>query len=433
MSIPLSSFTADPRNIHALCVELAKVMDGTASILPLPPATTTAEELANTQLSTTMRVGEPIAEGTLIACTSGSTGTPKGAMLSARNLRSSAESTVAFLNEEFGPSTVPGAWLLTVPPHHIAGLQVVLRSLSAGHEPLVARHLTSDDSFTADGFITDTEALRTIHPTACLYTSLVPTQLERLTDARSIAALQEYAAILVGGAATRTDLLDSLRSSGARLVTTYGSSETAGGCVYDGRPLPNVRLFSDANSPLQPGRIKISGPMVAQGYRNVDSSEAFPDPGTFVTSDLGTLESGTLKIVGRADGAINSGGYKILPEDVERLVQQRISTIQFNNSLGETLDTPFNGSVCAVGIPHPEFGNTVAVALEVPSLRLPADITANVREQLCSPDKAQSPIPRYLVPTFALALPELPLTGPGKLDRRAIADLLIKHSPAPLQ
>lgn len=431
MSIALDTATADPRNLDPFVAVLREMMRGLASILPLPPAHSHAQQHANTQLSEAMRVGEPITAGTLIACTSGSTGTPKGAMLTADNLRASADATAELLADTFGPQTVPGAWLLTVPPHHIAGLQVILRSLAAGFEPLVARHLQDEASFSAAGFIADTEHLRATYPDACLYTSLVPAQLERIAaDPQAVDALISYSAVLVGGAAARGDLLAELREAGARLVTTYGSSETAGGAVYDGRALPGVRLFVDATLPDQPGRIHILGPVVASGYRNVDSAEAFPSPGTFVTSDLGRLNNGTLEVLGRADGAINSGGYKILPEKVERLISSHLRSATCTSATGQPQQLTFSGAVCAVGIPHPEFGQAIGVAIESPETPAPTDITDSVRGQLrgAPQDASQAPIPRYLIPTMAIALPKLPTIGPGKVDRRAISDLLIERS-----
>ena len=431
MSIALDTATADPRNLVPFVAVLRDLMRGSVSILPLPPAHSPAQQHANTQLSKAMRVGEPIAAGTLIACTSGSTGTPKGAMLTADNLRASAEATAKLLSDTFGPQTVPGAWLLTVPPHHIAGVQVILRSLAAGYVPLVARHLQEATSFSAAGFIADTKRLRATYPDACLYTSLVPAQLERIaTDPLAIDALNSYSAVLVGGAGTREDLLATLREAGARLVTTYGSSETSGGAVYDGRALPGVRLFVDATLPNQPGRIHILGPVVASGYRNVDSADAFPAPSTFVTSDLGRLNNGTLEVLGRADGAINSGGYKILPEEVERLISSRLRSALYTSATGQPQQLTFSGAVCAVGIPHPEFGQVIGVAIESHEAPAPTDITDSVRGQLRGAPKnaTQAPIPRYLIPTTAIALPELPTIGPGKVDRRAIADLLIEHT-----
>ena len=413
MSIPLEAVTADPRDIAEFLAALQAMMDGQRSLLPLPVANTPAQERANAELAQSMRVGQDIDPGTLIACTSGSTGTPKGAMLSAENLRASAAATAQHVRDTFGEDSAPGPWLLALPPHHIAGLQVILRSLAAGFTPTVATHLQENKPFTAAGFATDTAQLREAHPDECLYTSLVPAQLERLlADPDGLNALNEYAAILVGGAAANAETLRKVRNAGARMLTTYGSSETSGGVAYDGIPLPGARIT--VNSEHSPGPVHISGPMVARGYRNVDSTRAFPEPGTFATTDLGSVTDGILRIHGRADGAINSGGYKILPEDVERAIAQHITEVE--TATGQLLT--LHGSACAVGVDHPEFGQAIAVAVASDDAPAAVDVTESVRKQL------RPHVDRFLLPTRTLALPHLPLTQSGKVDRQAVADLL---------
>lgn len=413
MSIPLEAVTADPRDIAEFLAALQAMMDGQRSLLPLPVANTPAQERANAELAQSMRVGQDIDPGTLIACTSGSTGTPKGAMLSAENLRASAAATAQHVRDTFGEDSAPGPWLLALPPHHIAGLQVILRSLAAGFAPTVATHLQRNVPFTAADFAADTQRLRAAHLNECLHTSLVPTQLERLiADPAGLNALNEYAAILVGGAAANPETLRKVRESGARVLTTYGSSETSGGVAYDGIPLPGARII--INSDHSPGPVHISGPMVARGYRNVDSTQAFPEPGTFATTDLGSVTNGILRIHGRADGAINSGGYKILPEDVERAIAQHITEVE--TATGQLLT--LQGSACAVGVDHPEFGQAIAVAVASDNAPAAMDVTESVRKQL------RPHVDRFLLPTHTLALPHLPLTHSGKVDRQALLELL---------
>lgn len=389
-------------------------MARSASFLPLPPAHSPASQQHNDHLCELMRVGEDIQPGTLIACTSGSTGTPKGAMLSADNLRSSGAATAEYLAHTFDGAQ-PGAWLLALPPHHVAGLQVILRSTTAGYTPVVAQHLADPaQSFSATTFIEDTQRLRSAHPNADLYTSLVPAQLERIsTDPAALDALRLYSAVLVGGAATRPELVDQLRLDGAHIALTYGSSESSGGAVYDGHPLPGVRVGVENKDKNHRGTVTLTGPMVARGYRNVPRSNAFPHPGTFVTTDLGTFD-GTLRIHGRADGAINSGGYKILPEDVERALLSNIESVDLPDGTTGRIT-----GACAGPIEHPEFGQAVGAVLECPVVASGPVIVSDAIRDILRPT-----IDRHIIPLKTVLVDELPTTGPGKLDRQKIAALM---------
>lgn len=377
----------DPRSVADAVPVLEDLLAGRRAVLPTAPGQ--ARELLSQ-----MAASEDEPPGTLIACTSGSTGQPKGARLRTRNLTASAEATAAYLAARH--STGTGPWLLALPPHHIAGLQVILRSLHAGHSPTVL----PGGRFTAEAFTQATAALRSAHPTGDLHTSLVPTQLHRLMeDDRGRAALREYAAVLVGGAATSPALADAALGQDIRVVLTYGSSETAGGMVYDGRALPGTRVSVDHAS----GRVLLSGPTVADGYRNVSGpveDDAFPVRGTFRTSDLGSIEDGVLTVRGRADGAINSGGMKILPEEVETAL----------GDLGFT--------ACVVGLPDSDWGEAVTALVEIPT-DTPAERTAQLRAAM-----KDAGLPAHLIPRRVLSTRRLPTTGPGKVDRRAVRDEL---------
>lgn len=376
-----------PRSVADALPVLDDLLDGHRAVIPTPPG-------QSHELMSQMAVTADEAPGTLIACTSGSTGQPKGARLRTPNLTASAEATKSFLAERFGTGT--GPWLLALPPHHIAGLQVILRSLHSGYSPTVL----PGGSFTPEGFVQATSDLRASHPSLDLHTSLVPTQLQRLIeDEHARSALREYAAILVGGAATSTGLADTARSHDIPIVLTYGSSETAGGMVYDGRALPGTEVTIDDES----GRVLLSGPTVADGYCNVSGpteEDAFPTPGTFRTSDLGSLSDGVLTVRGRADGAINSGGMKVLPEDVESAL----------GALGY--------AACAVGLPDTDWGEIVTALVEFPD-DAPAEWTAQLRTVM-----KDAGLPAHLIPRRLLGTRHLPTTGPGKIDRRAVSDEL---------
>ena len=213
--------------------------------------------------------------------------------LSAAALRHSARATLARIGARAGER-----WLLCLPPSHVAGLQVLVRSLLSGTERAVAPSATAD-ALAASG---------------CAHVSVVPTQLIRLLgEPGGAAALAGFSSVLVGGAAAGAAVLDRARAAGINVVTTYGMSETCGGCVYDGVPLDGVRVRADDE-----GRLRISGPVLLNRYfgRPDLTGSALVD-GEFVTSDLGWVdgraEDGRVVIRGRADDVINTGGHKVIP------------------------------------------------------------------------------------------------------------------------
>ncbi|WP_442791268.1 o-succinylbenzoate--CoA ligase [Mycobacterium sp. Aquia_216] len=248
-----------------------------------------------------LRVGETIDDDVaLVATTSGTTGAPKGALLTAAALAASAAAT----HHRLGG---PGRWLLALPPHHIAGIQVLVRSVLAGSEPVELDVSSGFDVAELPGAVSRLGAGRQ-------YTALVAAQLAKaLTDPAAAAALAELDAVLLGGGPAPRPVLHAAAAAGIAVVRTYGMSETAGGCVYDGVALDGVRLRVRAD-----GRIEIGGPTLAKGYRNPVDPDPFAESGWFRTDDLGTIdESGVLTVLGRADDAISTGGLTVLPQRVE--------------------------------------------------------------------------------------------------------------------
>lgn len=323
-------------------------------------------------------MGEPIdPEVALVVATSGSTGTPKGAELTAANLVASTDATHAALGG-------PGQWLLAMPAHHIAGIQVLVRSLVAGVEPLC---LDLSQGFSIPHFARAAAELAATGDRA--YTSLTPMQFAKALDTlEGIDALRCFDAVLVGGAAANPQLLESARKMQINPVTTYGSSETSGGCVYNGRPLPGTRVRVEDD-----GRIVLGGPTIARGYRNVNS-DAFHD-GWFATSDAGYLTAdGQLIVAGRMDNVINSGGLKLYPEALEQLL----------------LHIPGVTDACVVGVPHPRLGQMIVAAYTGWASR--TDIL-----------EALEDLPRWQVPKDLKRVEQLPLTGPGKVDRQGVLQM----------
>lgn len=333
----------------------------------------------------------------LVVRTSGSTGTPRGVLLSAAALRASAEATAERL-------AGPGRWLLALPVDHIAGLQVVVRSVLAGTAPTVL----PPGRFRADRFAAAVAAATATPAGGPWYTSLVPTQLVRLLeDAAATAALRRFDAVLVGGAATAGSLLDRAREAGVRVVTTYGMTETCGGCVYDGRPLDGVDARLD-----ETGRVWLAGPVLAVGYRGRPDldAEAFAvdDDGRrwLRTGDLGRLADGVLTVTGRADDVLVTGGVNVAPGPVEDLLT----------------GLPGIREACVVGVPDAEWGQAVVAVLVVGPDGPPplADLRRHVADRL-----GAAAAPRRVV-----VVPALPLRGPGKPDRRAAASLAATSAAA---
>jgi o-succinylbenzoate---CoA ligase len=357
----------------AIVTALAAALDGGPAVLPLSATDPRADALR-----VAMAPAEPTLPGTaVVVATSGSTGAPKGVELSAAALTASAHATHARLGG-------PGQWLLTLPAHHIAGVQVIVRSLLAGMPPVVrGAQAFADAVASMDG--------------GRRYTSLVPTQLLRLLDEPvELAALRTFDAVLLGGAATPAPLLARARSAGVRVRTTYGMSETAGGCVYDGRPLDGVLVR------LVDGVVELAGPMLASGYRrDPDATAAAFVDGWFRTTDLGVLRAGVLEVLGRADFMINTGGVKVAPSAVEAVLAAQ----------------PGVAEVCVVDLPSDEWGQLVAAAVVPADPLSPPEVAALlavVRARLGGPS----------TPKVVRFVAALPLQGPGKIDRIGVKDLL---------
>jgi O-succinylbenzoic acid--CoA ligase len=248
----------------------------------------------------------------VVVTTSGSTGIPKSVVLSRDALTASARATAARVGE--------GSWLLALPASYVAGLQVLVRAIVGGREPVIVDGAFSPRSFTEAAL---SMASRERRPA---FTSLVPAQLSRLLDdaehdADTARALRSFEAILIGGQALPPAVYDRAHDAGAHVVRTYGSTETSGGCVYDGTPLRGVEAR------IVDAEVQLSGPTLADGYLGDDelTDAMFPrDPdGTrwYRTGDAGIIEDGVLRVRGRIDNVIVSGGINISLDRVERAVQ----------------------------------------------------------------------------------------------------------------
>jgi O-succinylbenzoic acid--CoA ligase len=398
-------------DVPAVLTALRAALDGGPAVWPVASAARSEPDApapTDVQSAAHLRVGDGVA---LLVETSGSTDAPKRVLLSAGALRASAEATAERLGGH-------GHWLLALPAHYIAGAQVLVRSIVAGTEPVVLQ----GERFDPDAFVAATTELVRRDDGRPRYTSLVPVQLARLVDAAradsahpAAVALRAYAAILVGGQALAEPVRVAAEALGARVVRTYGSSETAGGCVYDGRSLPGVRVRIAAD-----GIVELGGPTLADGYLDdpertaaafgVDAAaDASEQPGAdgprwYRTGDLGELTSdGVLRVRGRADDVIISGGVKVALGEIERAVRAVPG---------------FAGAVVAP-VADPEWGQRAVVVV--------AGASTDLDRLVAATDAAG--LPPAGRPVRVLAIGELPMLASGKPDRRAIARLLDEDAP----
>jgi len=219
--------------------------------------------------------------------TSGSTGAPKEILIPASAMICSARNANEFLGAKPGDR-----WSLLLSPEHTAGLNVLVRSIELGTSP-----------------VTENETAE--------FTAIVPTQLFRALngDEKLLTHLQKCRAVLVGGAHADEKLLEQAKFAGINCVTTYGMTETSGGCIYNGVPLPGVEFRIGET-------IELKGPMLARVELN---------DGYFVTSDFGKIENGKLVVLGRADDVINSGGKKVSLSKVENALGEAFAAFGTNN------------------------------------------------------------------------------------------------------
>jgi len=377
---------------------LAAALDGTGpAILPidatLPPAKVRQLIEAfqpNAIIAADGAAGSPagapgVAPDTaVIIGTSGSTGEPKGVELSAGALTHSALASLSRVGATGGER-----WLCCLPVSHVAGLQVLVRSLLSGTEPVVAADATD-------------EAVANAADRGCAHVSIVPTQLIRLladdTAGPGVRALARYKSVLVGGAAAGAAVLEAARAAGINVVTTYGMSETCGGCVYDGVPLDGVSVRAGED-----GRLRIAGPVLMNRYHRRPDLTAAVLTATglrrleFVTSDLGFVADGRVVVRGRADDVINTGGHKVVPGEVAAALS----------------DCPGVREVVVIGRPDPEWGERVTAVVvptdpgDPPGLEL---LRTHVRRRL----------PRYACPSEVVLTEAIPVLPSGKPNLAAL-------------
>jgi O-succinylbenzoic acid--CoA ligase len=304
--------------------------------------------------------------GPAVVATSGSSGSPKQVVLRREAVLASAGASAARVGGT-------GPWLLALPSSYVAGLNVVVRSLLAGHRPVVLGDRAPRRAGLAGGYL-----------------SLVPTQLHRWLDhPADVEVLAAFDTVLIGGGPIDPALRTRADAAGITLVATYGMAETCGGCVYDGLPLDGVGLAL-----AEDGRVRLTGPMLFEGYLDdpVATDEVLVD-GWFVTGDAGRLdEDGRLQVVGRVDDMVVSGGVNVPAAAVAARLREH----------------PRVQAAEVVGIADEEWGNRV-VAVVVGSVALEE-----------ARDWVSARHPRAWAPRQVVVVPALPMLGNGKPDRLAV-------------
>ncbi|MFI5711461.1 AMP-binding protein [Kribbella sp. NPDC051620] len=396
----MSTLRLVPGTPDAVLSALTALLDGTGTAFaPLP-----GDPAAAARVRQAVAPDAPLESSDVgvVLATSGSSGEPKGVMLSTAALIASA---VATHNRLGGP----GQWLLPMQPYFVGGLQVLTRSVLAGYAPVVAGDYPT--------FAAGVMALSAPR----LYTAMVPTQLARyLETPEDQDMLRRFNAIIIGGAAMSADLKLRAREAGVTAIPSYGMTETGSGCVYAGIPLEGTLVRLAEEPPAGPpsgrsggrrwgaggepddvlgggpaGRIWIKGPTLFSGYRLQPglTAEVLRD-GWFRTQDRGEMVNGRLRVVGRVDDVVISGGVNV----TVTAVQARV------------LEHPDVKDAVVLGVPDSEWG-----------ARVVAFVVGEVgREELR--DFVGEVLPRTWAPRQVVGLSALPMLASGKVDRQKLLD-----------
>lgn len=415
---PLHRFPVPPgpdgvlRLFDALPVALAG--NGPA-LVPLPTASLTTPNDVVQNLLRATRPDDPDApleddEIAVVLATSGSTGAPRGVMHTAASLQALDDQV---LQRAKGNAT--GArvqWIAALPVTSMGGFNVLIRALATGQAPRCIGSIGGLAPFSVDDFAATVESA--VDGSTALATSLVAAQVRRLLgDPRGCDALRACGLVLVGGGPLPGSVAAAAKDAGITLTTTYGATETGGGCVFDGRPLMGVqvrllqadgRLLTPGQSALTPegltGEIVVNGPMLAVGYRcdAQGSARAFTADG-YRTGDIGSWTSEQLlHVQGRADDVITVRGTNVALGAVEAV----IGALPVVAAVAAIPSGPLDDPAITVCLVLTEVGDRAAQQADISAL-----VRAQVREHLGA----------AATPASILVTDQLPTLPGGKIDR----------------
>jgi len=312
----------------------------------------------------------------IVVGTTGSSGISKEVGISAAAILASAQASNKYLGAKPGDT-----WSLLLPLTHIAGVNVLVRAQELGNEPLDLRGEQSE------------------YPRVD-FTGIVPAQLFAALNGEKalLQHLVDAKAVLVGGAALPDALRAQGQAAGITIVTTYGMTETTGGCVYNGEPLDGVEIKINSDN-----HIAIKGAVLAEIYIGAEKMwDSAVKDGWFVTADLGKIEGGKLIVEGRSDDVIISGGENISLGQIEKSLQAHFPQL----------------TCAAFAVSNPQWGDSLHLAVVGDGLLAEADINSYLATEFGSFAKVKG----------FLHVPELPLMGIGKVDRKKLAELFTEAS-----
>lgn len=401
-----------PAGVDALMPALSAALAGSGpAVAPLPTATSGFAGYRE-RILRAVQPGEPVPEHVaVVAATSGSTGDPAGVLLPESALRAAASGLCARFVAPDGHQ-----WVAALPLQHAGGLMVAVRSALTGTEPVAVASLGGAEPFTVDALAEATALARgrSAADGLPLAVSLVPAMLAAVDaeGSRGWDLLCEFDLVLVGGAAAPRELVDRLLFAGVALSRSYGMTETCGGAVFDGRPLPGMSVRTDPA-----GRVVLTGDQVALGYRDGRHPDrwAVTEDGrrSFRTEDLGSVAAdGRVEVHGRADDIVQVGGASVSLGAVRAalLADARV------------------GDAEVVALPDERWGARL-VALVVhavedgPDEPCGAELGAMLAEGVVS---SLGPAAR---PRDVRFISRIPLMESGKPDRVAVAELVVGPTP----
>ena len=344
----------------------------------------------------------------MILYTSGTTSKPKGVVTTHDNIE--AQITTLVNAWEWGKDD----YILNILPlHHVHGIiNVMSCALWSG---ACCEFLPKFDASKVWGILAS-ERLTLFMAVPTIYYKLISFWEESSSEDQNRMSNEasKLRLMVSGSAALPVPVLEKWKEiTGQTLLERYGMTEIGMGLSnsyrnerrpgHVGLPLPRVemRLVDSENSPVgenEPGEFQIKGPSVFKEYwqKPEATKKAFTEDGWFITGDIGMLNNGLYKILGRDSvDIIKSGGYKISALEIEDVLRKH-----------KLVDD------CAiVGLPDEEWGEIVSACIVSGKSEINTDSISDwLKEQL----------PAYKIPRKYILREELPRNVLGKVTKNEL-------------